>query len=68
MVLISLKKYSFKHNNSLNKGWDARNHPFYEKVINGKNIHDMNISTKCSSVNINDSFKKDLLEGKYDQI
>ena len=36
MVLISLKKmYPFKHNNNLNKRWDAQNHPFYENVING---------------------------------
>ena len=60
--------YTFKHNNNLNKRWDARNHPFYENVINGKNIHDMNISTECSSVNVNESFKNDLLEGKYDQM
>ena len=59
MVLISLKKmYPVKHNNSINKKWDARNHPFYENIINGKNIHDMNISTEYSSVNLNESFKK----------
>ena len=50
--------YTFKHNNNLNKRWDARNHPFYENVINGKNIYDMNISTECSSVNVNESLKK----------
>ena len=50
--------YPFKHNNSLNKRRDARNHPFYENVINGKNIYDMNISTECSSVNVNESFEK----------
>ena len=60
--------YPFKHNNNLNKRWDAQNHPFYENVIHGKNIHDMNISTECSSVNVNESFKKDILEGKYDQM
>ena len=67
MVLISLKKYSFKHNNSLNKRWDARNHPFCENVINGKNIHDMNISNEYSSVNVKESIKN-VLEGKYDQM
>ena len=60
--------YPFKHKNNLSKRWDAQNHLFYENVINGKNINDMNISTECSSVNINESFKKYLLEGKYDQI
>ena len=59
MVLISLKKmYPVKHNNNINKKWDARNHPFYINVINEKNIHDMNISTEYSSVNVNESFKK----------
>ena len=62
------KMYPFKHNNNLNKRWDVRNHPFYANVINGKNIHDMNISLECSSININESFKQDLLEGKYDQM
>ena len=52
------KIHPFKHNNDLNKRWDARNHPFYENVINGKNIYDMNISTECSSVNVNESFEK----------
>ena len=60
--------YPFKHNNNLNKRWDARNHLFYENVINGKNIHHMNISTECSSVNVNESFKMDILEGKYDKM
>ena len=36
--------YPFKHNNNLNKRWDARNHPFYGNVINGNNMPDMNIS------------------------
>ena len=60
--------YPFKHNNNLNKRWDARNHLFYDNVIHGKNIHNMNISTEYISVNVNESFKKDLLEGKYDQM
>ena len=65
MVLIPYKKM---YSNNLNKRWDARNHQFYENVINGKNIHDMNISLECSSININESFKKDILEGKDDQM
>ena len=44
------KMFPFKHNTNLNKRWDVRNHPFYENIINGKNIHDMNISTECNSV------------------
>ena len=59
--------YPFKHNNNLNKRWVARNHPFYENVINGKNIHDMNISNEYSSVNVKESIKN-VLEGKYDQM
>ena len=62
------KIHPFKYTNNLNKRWDARNHQFYENVISGKNIHDINISTECSSVNVNDSFKNNLLEGKYDQM
>ena len=58
--------YPFKHNNNLNKRWDARNHPFYINVTNGNNIDDMNISSEHNSVNVNESFKKDLVEGKYD--
>ena len=50
--------YTFKHNNNLNKRWDARNHQFYENVINRKNIHDLNVSLECSSINIKESFKK----------
>ena len=30
------KMYSFKQDNNLNKRWDARNHPFYENIINVK--------------------------------
>ena len=60
--------YPFKHNNNLNKKWDGRNHPFYENVTNGNNIHDMNISMEFSTINVNESLKKDLLEGKYDQM
>ena len=56
MVLISEKMYPFKHNNNLNKRWDARNHPFNDNIMNKNNIHDMNISTECSSVNVNESF------------
>ena len=59
--------YPFKNNNNLNKRWDVRNHPFYANVINGKNIHDMKISTECSSFTVNESFQN-FLEGKYDQI
>ena len=50
--------YQFKQNNNLIKRWDARNHPFYENVIHENNIHDMNISTEYSNVNVNESFKK----------
>ena len=50
--------YPFKHNNNLNKKWDARNHPFYKNVINKNNIHDMNTSTEYGSVNVNESLKK----------
>ena len=50
--------YPFKHKNNLDKRWDDRNHQFYENIINGKNIHDMNISTEYSSVNVNESFKR----------
>ena len=60
--------YTFKHNNNLNKRWDVRNHPFYKNVIHGNSIHDMNISMECNNVNVNESFKQDLLEGKYDQM
>ena len=60
--------YPFKHNNNLNKRWDVRNHPFYENVIRGNGIHDMNTSMECNNVNVDDSFKQDLLEGKYDQM
>ena len=59
--------YPFKHNNNLNKRWDARNHPFYNNIINGNIIHDMNISSYYNCVNVNESFIKDLVEGKYDQ-
>ena len=62
------KKYPFKHNNNLNKRWDVRNHPFYENVIRGNGIHDMNFSMASNSVDVNESFKQDLLEGKYDQM
>ena len=48
--------YPFKHNNNLNKRWDTRNHPFNDNIMNKNNIHDMNISTECSSVNVNESF------------
>ena len=60
--------YPFKHNNNLNKKWDVRNHPFYENLIRGNGIHDMNISMKCNNVNVNESLKQDLLECKYDQM
>ena len=60
--------YPFKHNNNLNKRRDVRNHLFYENVIHGNSIHDMNISTECNNVNVNESFKQDLLEGKYNQM
>ena len=60
--------YPFKHNNNLNKRWDVRNRPFYENLIRGNGIHDMNISMECNNVNVNESFKQDLLEGKYDQM
>ena len=60
--------YPFKHINNLNKRWDVRNHPFYENIIHGNSIHDMNISTECNNVNVNESFKQDLLEGKYDKM
>ena len=52
----------------LNKRWDVRNHPFYEYVIRGNGIHDMNFSMESNSVDVNESFKQDLLEGKYDQM
>ena len=60
--------YPFKHNNILNKRQDARNHPFYENVINGNNMPDINISLEKNNGNVDDSFKKDLVDGKYDQI
>ena len=60
--------YPFEHITNLNKRYGALNHPFYENAFNGKYIHDTNISTECSSVNINESFKKYFLEGKHDQM
>ena len=48
--------YPFKHNNNLNKRWDARNHSSYENVINENNTLGMNILTECNSVNVNESF------------
>ena len=51
---IIKKMFLFKHSNFFK--WDNRNHPFYENVINGKKIHDINISRECSSVNVNKSF------------
>ena len=30
--------------------------------------YNMNISTECNNVNVDKSFKQDLLEGKYDQM
>ena len=60
--------YPFKHNNNLNKRWDARNRPFNKNVINGNNIPDIIISLENNSGNVDDSFKKDLVDGKYDQI
>ena len=33
-----------------------------------KSTCDMNISMECNNVNVNESFKQDLLEGKYDQM
>ena len=60
--------YPFKHSNNLNKRWDVRNRPFYENLICGNGIHDMNISMEGNNVNVNESFKQNLLEGKYDQM
>ena len=37
-------------------------------LIRGNGIHDMNISMECNNVNVNESFKQYLLEGKYDQM
>ena len=54
--------YPFKHNNKLNKRWDARNHPFQKHAINGNNMPNMDISLENNSGNVNEPFKKILLK------
>ena len=34
-IYIHKTNVPFKDNKNLNKRWDTRNHPFYQKVLNG---------------------------------